>query len=237
MRQVFPHAAEKITARQHLAIDEAMLLDGNDAMRIWELSDPTVVLGRSSRIAEETNQDFCVQHGIEILRRCSGGASIVGGPGCLMYSVVLAIAERPELAKIDVAHSSVMESIAAATAKQIPEIEINGICDLTFEGRKCGGNALRVTRDAVLYHGTILYDFDLDLIRQCLNHAPRQPEYRRGRSHEEFVTNLALDAHKLGNDIAEQFAVNSCVDTNQFLPAVETLLARRYDTADWHRRH
>ena len=49
-----------------------------------------VVIGRSSRTADEVDLEYCRAEGIPVLRRCSGGAAVVVGPGCLMYSVVLA---------------------------------------------------------------------------------------------------------------------------------------------------
>lgn len=237
MKQIIPRAGETIDARRHLAIDEAALSLGSESIRIWEFDNYTAVLGRSSRVADEIHQDFCQQNDIEILRRCSGGASILGGPGCLMYSVVLSLARRPELAKIDAAHSLVMKTIAAAAAAQIPDIRVQGICDLTWQGKKCGGNALRVTREAVLYHGTILYAFDLPMLQRCLNHAPRQPQYRGGRSHQDFVTNLDLNPKRLADDIVSQFDSSDTIDTGVLQPAVETLMTRRYDDAAWHLRH
>ena len=69
-----------------------------------------------------------------------------------------------------------------------------GISDLAIgpEGRKFSGNSIRMKRQHLLYHGTILYDFALGLIEECLAIPPRMPEYRGGRTHEAFVTNLSL---------------------------------------------
>jgi lipoate-protein ligase A len=42
-----------------------------------------------------------------------------------------------------------------------------------------------------------LYDFRVELIQQCLASPPRQPEYRLGRAHRDFVGNLPIDATEL----------------------------------------
>ena len=46
-----------------------------------------VVVGRSSRLDEEVHLDACRAAGVPVLRRPSGGAAIVSGPGCLMYAL------------------------------------------------------------------------------------------------------------------------------------------------------
>ncbi len=225
-----------------IALDEAFLLAAESggigsAFRISEFAEPTVVLGRSSKVDRETDRAFCDQSAIPIFRRCSGGASIVGGRGCLMYSLVLPIAEFPEIGKIDGAHRFVMGHLASAIRLQIPEVELQGICDLTWQNRKFSGNALRVTRNHVLYHGTILYDADLQLIGKCLDFAPRQPDYRGGRDHQSFITNVPLDVVALADVIATRFAAEPGSVPDSVISRAEQLASNRYNCDDWRYRH
>ncbi len=69
-----------------------------------------------------------------------------------------------------------------------------GISDLVLGDRKFSGNSLRCKRDHFLYHGTLLYQFPLEQIGELLKMPARQPNYRQGRPHGEFVMNLPLDA-------------------------------------------
>jgi lipoate-protein ligase A len=225
-----------------LALDEALLMGAESgeigpSFRTWEFPQPTVVLGRSSKVDRETDRDFCDSKGIPIYRRCSGGASIVGGPGCLMYSVVLSIQEFPQAAKIDAAHALVMERVLSAARQQLPDVRLQGICDLTWQNQKFSGNALRITRGYVLYHGTILYASDLDLISRCLDFAPRQPEYRKGRSHLTFVTNAPLDRQQLASDLSDQFATVDGSIPDSVLERAAKLVSSRYSCEDWRFRH
>ena len=221
----------------HLALDEALLLESKDAIRIWEFSQPVVIAGRSSRIDDEIDREYCQAAKIPILRRCTGGAAVVGGPGCLMYSVVLNTDDQPQLHRIDAAHQHVMTRVLHAMQIQIPETRWQGICDLTWRNKKFSGNSLRITRDSLLYHGTILYDFDLNLIARCLCAAPRQPDYRAGRDHESFVTNVPIDPERLKADLLRHFhaAGKSC--TNALLPGIRQLRTGRYDLDAWNFRH
>src|SRR5690348_7731166 len=101
------------TPAENLAIDEALLdaaaageLPG-DVLRLWEPARPFAVLGRSSR-REEVHAAACEADGIPILRRCSGGASVVAGPGCLMYGLVLDRWRHGITGGVDQAHRFVL---------------------------------------------------------------------------------------------------------------------------------
>ena len=194
---------------EQLALDEALLLEsdaaGGEFLRVWSFAAPVVVIGRASRVDDEVDRDVCGAQGIKLFRRCSGGASVVGGPGCLMYSVVLSLRSRPELQKIDAAHQFVMDRLLAAVQRQLPTAEKRGVCDLALGNRKFSGNSLRISRRAVLYHGTLLHDADLGRIDRCLRVAPRQPEYRGGRGHRDFLTNASLDVVRVTADLVACF--------------------------------
>jgi lipoate-protein ligase A len=54
-----------------------------------------------------------------------------------------------------------------------------------------------------LYSATLLVDPDLDLVERYLAHPPREPEYRRGRPHRDFMGRLGgLDTTPPGEILA-----------------------------------
>jgi len=229
------------TAQENLAVDEALLENAdagnipNNILRIWEPSRPLVVIGRSSRVAEEVNIDFCREREIPILRRCSGGAAVVTGVGCLMYAVVLDYQSHPQLRALDVAHHFVMQTNRAAIRALGIDVQCDGTCDLTLNNRKCSGNSLRCKRDHLLYHGTMLYRFDLDLITHCLRWPPRQPDYRQGRNHRDFVTNLPTTSQHLRTTLKNTWQANELYDG--CLPAqTKQLVQERYSQREWNER-
>jgi lipoate-protein ligase A len=230
-----------------LALDEALLeaaeaapgagADG-EVLRLWEFDRPVVVLGRGSKAAAEVDLRFCREAGIPVFRRCSGGATVVGGPGCLMYSLVLSMQSRPALRKLDLAHQHVMGQLQQALHGVLAGVARHGTCDLAYgsQPRKFSGNSLRLSRDHLLYHGTVLYDGDLALIARCLRTAPRQPAYRQQRDHADFLVNLPLPAEVIRRQLIAQFA------TTEPLLAwprdrVASLRQARYDCEAWNFRH
>lgn len=227
------------TPAEDLALDEALLeaaeesSEPREVLRIWEPKRTAVILGRSSAADVEANFAECQKLGVEVLRRTSGGAAVVLGPGCLMYSVVLSYVRRPQLRSIDEAHRFVLETVLQAVLAQVPDAVRRGTSDLAVGDRKFSGNSLRCRRDNLLYHGTLLYDFPLERIGSVLGTPPRQPQYRAGRAHGEFVGNLGCSRQSLIQGLRSAFAADL------ILPAipwdrVQALADEKYRQVDWN---
>jgi lipoate-protein ligase A len=223
---------------ENLALDEALLDaaeagEGGEVLRLWESPAPLVVIGRSSKIAEEVELPRCRELGVPVLRRASGGAAIVAGPGCLMYGVVLNYQQRPELRMLDWAHDFVLSRIVAALRELGLDARRCGTSDLATGDRKFSGNSLRCKRDHLLYHGTLLYNCPLELIGRLLHSPPRQPEYRAGRAHGEFVGNLPLSPGEIRAALVGGFAATRPL-TAWPQQRVAELAAERYSRDDWN---
>ena len=227
------------TPAENLALDEALLDSaeagelGDEVLRLWEPAQPMVAIGRSSRVAEEVDVEACRHRNVPILRRSSGGAAIVTGPGCLMYSVVLRYDGRQHLRLIDEAHYHVLGIIASAVTTLVPGVVQCGTSDLAIGSRKFSGNSLRCKREHLLYHGTLLYDFDLTLISRLLKTPPRMPAYRDGKSHAEFVINLGLSRERLAAEVKQAFDATEELDSWP-REAAQRLVAERYSQDGWN---
>lgn len=227
------------TPAENLALDEALLdeaeqsAEPREMLRLWESVDPLVVVGRNSELSAEVHVDACHERGIPILRRSSGGCAIVAGPGSLMYALVLSYELRPELRFLDAAHRFVLGTLAEALRSLAANVAHRGTSDLAAGGAKFSGNSMRCRRRAFLYHGTLLYDFPLSLIDECLPMPPRQPDYRRGRPHGAFVANLPIDADALRRAVIT--AWNAEPATGDWPRArVAALVAERYSEPGWN---
>lgn len=65
-----------------------------------------------------------------------------------------------------------------------------GISDIALGEKKIAGTALYRNRDVVFYHAVINVSGEVELISRYLKQPPREPDYRGGRSHRDFVTSL-----------------------------------------------
>ncbi|HTQ38848.1 MAG TPA: lipoate--protein ligase family protein [Pirellulales bacterium] len=249
---------------ENLALDEALLDveeigsgDAGEVLRLWEPREMMVVAGSSSHLPDEVNLDACARRGVPVLRRASGGATILAGPGCLMYAVVLSYQQRPELRAIDRAHQFVLNTLVTAlnralsvhnlplplgegrgegaVGRQPLTVSRAGISDLVLGDKKFSGNSLRCKRSHFLYHGTLLYSFPLEKIGELLNMPARQPAYREHRSHTDFLTNLPLDVAALRQALISAFsATEKCAVWPRAVTA--QLAAEKYSRAEWNER-
>src|SRR5262249_23639942 len=91
----------------------------------------------------------------------------------------------------------VLERIAAAIRTEGPPVEVRGSGDLTLGLRKCAGSAQRRLRRHFLVHASILYRFPLEMIDRYTMLPARQPVYRQGRAHGQFVGNRERPGERL----------------------------------------
>ena len=230
------------TPAENLACDEALLdlaeeQGGSPVLRFWESSVPFVVLGYANKVAEEVNLKQCRELGVPVLRRCSGGGTVVQGPGCMNYAVVLSVDESPDLQSITGTNQFVMGRTRAALGRALGRaVSIEGHTDLAVGDLKFSGNAQRRKRSWLLFHGTVLLaEFELSLVPRVLRQPPRQPDYRRQRGHEDFVTRLSLNRVVVKDALrAEWKAVATSADVP--LDRIRDLVANRYSRDDWNLR-
>jgi len=227
------------TPQENLAGDEALLDSceegsADEILRFWEPRQHFVVLGYSNRSRTEVNLDSCKMLGVPVLRRCSGGGTVLQGPGCLNYALILKIRSDLPLANIAEANAFIMNRNRNALNSLLDgKVLIQGHTDLTLQGVKFSGNSQRRKRHFLLFHGSFLLNLDLALLEQLLPMPSQQPQYRRRRAHKDFLTNLNLPA----NDIKEAMKrAWNAVDALDEIPGkrVERLVKEKYAADAWN---
>jgi lipoate-protein ligase A len=228
------------TPAANLALDEALLLEaedgpGGEVLRVWEWPAPAVVLGAGCRLAEDVVEAACRADGVPILRRASGGGTVLLGRGCLLYSLILSYQRSPELSDLTSSYASILDRIGEALSGLVPDLEHAGTSDLSWRGRKFSGNAQQRKRNHLLHHGTLLYDFDLEQVSRYLRTPARQPEYRGGREHAEFLVNLPAGAAEIERRLRRVWQAET-ERTDWPDTRVRQLVAEKYSQSAWVRR-
>jgi lipoate-protein ligase A len=148
-----------------------------------------VVLGRGSDPARELHIDACRADRVPLFRRRGGGCAVVLDPGNLIVSVALPL---PGLGDIRPAYDRITEWLIAVLADcGVAGVRREGVSDLALADRKLGGACIYRRRDLLLYSVTLLVAPDIDKVERYLTHPPREPQYRRGRAHREFMGTLS----------------------------------------------
>jgi len=231
------------TPEENLACEEA-LLDlceegrGPEILRFWKPRDYFIVAGYSNKVQTEIRVETCEKKGVPILRRVSGGGTVVQGPGCLNYSLILRIDSHKDFRTLTQTTSHIMEAHAKALTvilRPKAEIQAQGASDLTLGNLKFSGNAQRRKQKAFLFHGTFLLNFDLPVIEELLTLPSRRPAYRNDRSHSQFLTNLNVSSENIQEVLIKAWGAGE-----KFQPAdiprekIHSLVNEKYSCQEWN---
>src|SRR5437762_4792073 len=123
------------TLAENLALDEALLLEaedgrGGEVLRVWEWPTPAVVLGAAGVVADDVDAAACAADGVPLARRSSGGGTVLLGPGCLLYSLVLRYDRSAELRAIGSSYRWILGRMIEALSPLQPGIAMAGSSDL-----------------------------------------------------------------------------------------------------------
>jgi lipoate---protein ligase len=225
---------------ENLAFDEALLdqveatPEAGGILRFWEPDRPFVVVGYANQAATEVNLDYCRRHSIPVLRRCSGGGTVLQAPGCLDYSLILPFEYAAELAGIHTTNEFILQRNAVAISGAIgAPVQKEGDTDLAIDGIKFAGNAQRRKRRALIFHGCLLLNLDFDLLEQVLPMPSRQPAYRANRSHRDFLLNLKAAPAQVKSALISAWRATEPLRTIPH-PETATLVHEKYRLESWN---
>ena len=167
---------------------EAVLRDGQTRVRVYRLTDAVAVLGSGSRPEVELDLDACEADNVPILRRRGGGCAVVLDPGNVIVSVVATgVPFGRHRQQFDTLTAWLIRGLARSG---MPGVSQAGICDLVLGDKKVGGACLHRSRGLLYYTVSLIIDPDVENVTRYLEHPPREPEYRRRRSHRDFMGSL-----------------------------------------------
>lgn len=205
-------------------------------LRFWEPTSPFVVVGYANRVATEVNLAVCDDLGIPILRRTSGGGTVVQMPGCLNYALVLRLKGEAWRQSITATNRFVLARLAAALQPLVnAEVRLQGDTDLTLDSRKFAGNAQRRLQRALLFHGCFLLRASLEWIERLLPLPSRTPAYRAGRTHRDFLVNLNLPAAAVKAALRATWGATS-PRVDWPWDQVQPLAREKYAEESWNRK-
>lgn len=203
------------TPEENIAYDDVLLhlaekANTQEVLRLWESPEYFVVLGRISKEDEDVNWLSVKRDGIKVIRRSSGGGTVLQGKGCLNYSLVLSKGKCREVADLKRSYQYILTKVISALKRLNVDAEFYPISDIAIKGTKMkiSGNAQKRGKNFILHHGTILYGFDIEKIGQYLLMPKSMPDYRKKREHQEFVSNISISAVDFENEIKKEFDID-----------------------------
>jgi lipoate---protein ligase len=165
---------------------ETVRQGGGPQIAVYPHPDLVCVIGHGGDPWRETRPELLAADGVPLRRRRGGGCAVVLDPGNLICSIVL---PWPGVGAITRAFDLLGEVVGAGLAAcGLPGVHQQGTSDLALGDRKLGGSCIWRTRNLLYYSTTLLVDPDWGRIDRYLPHPPREPDYRAGRDHHDFLT-------------------------------------------------
>ncbi len=172
---------------------DGYLLSRVPVSRIYEPSSLLAVLGAAGRPEQDLLLDALHGDGVPWMRRRGGGGTVVLGPGQVVLAVITEVESpfrnREYAAQIN---SWIIEALKRLSVTGVHEA---GISDLAIGEKKIVGTSIYRTRLVLFYQASILVENDLSIFTRYLAMPVRVPDYRQGRSHEDFCTTLSREGY------------------------------------------
>ncbi|MEA4936633.1 MAG: hypothetical protein VB102_08330 [Paludibacter sp.] len=160
--------------------------DAGQTSMVWQPDKNYVVLGASNRPEEALHTEQVMQDGIIVMKRPSGGQTVMLTPGNLVIAAVYPHSLQPKNLFNQI-NTSIIEAIKAAG---LVGLSLRGISDIAIGDKKILGSAMYRTRDKLLYHAVLNVGEPAATFEKYLRHPGKEPNYREGRKHSDFVTSL-----------------------------------------------
>ena len=156
---------------------------------IWQPDKTYIILGRSNRVAEDSvHADKAKKHGIEIYKRPSGGEAVILSPNTLVISVKLPLHNEIKTHHyFKLINNSIIKALSELGVKQLGN---KGISDISIGVKKILGSSIYRKQQTLFYHAVLNISEPVENISLYLKHPKKEPDYRLGRNHDEFVTSL-----------------------------------------------
>ena len=168
--------------------DILLLVDKTKRFLTWIPDKSYIVLGASNKVEEALFVEKVKQDDITVLKRPSGGQTVMLTPNNLIISVVFFQLDnlQPKLVFNQI-NSLIIECLEQAGVKNLA---MKGISDIAIDGKKILGSSIYRSKDALLYHAVLNFGEPASTFEKYLKYPSKEPDYREGRKHSDFVTSL-----------------------------------------------
>ncbi|GGS07201.1 lipoate--protein ligase A [Streptomyces aureoverticillatus] len=163
----------------HMALDEVITTEVGagrrpPTLRVWEWGAPAVVIGSFQSLRNEVDPRGAARHGIEVVRRISGGGAMFIEPGnTITYSLSVPDALVQGLSFAD-SYAYLDDWVLGALGDMGVKAWYQPLNDIATEAGKIAGAAQKRMlgtapgTGAVLHHVTMAYDIDADKMLDVL---------------------------------------------------------------------
>ena len=187
--------------------DILLLEDKTKRFLTWIPDKTYIVLGASNKAEEALFLEKVKQDDITVLKRPSGGQTVMLTPNNLIISVVFF---QPDNLQPKVVFNQINSLIIGSLERVgVKNLSMKGISDIAIDGKKILGSSIYRSKDALLYHAVLNFGEPASTFEKYLKYPSKEPDYREGRKHADFVTSLKEKGFSHTNSQLADFISNS----------------------------
>jgi len=234
------------TPLMNMALDEVLVErvgsgERPPTLRVWGWSAPCVVLGRFQSVRNEVNEDAAARHGVEIVRRISGGGAMFIEPrGAITWSLY-----APMSMTAGMTFAESYRFFDAWVVDALRELGIDAwyapLNDITSAAGKIGGAAQARRGGAVLHHTTMAYDMNVPLMLEILRIGKEKMSDKGVTSADKRVAPLRqqteLPREVILQHMIEQFRQRFGIQEDSLVPSelaeAEKRAREKFGARDW----
>lgn len=224
----------------NLALEELLVREVEDEIFFLWQNAPAVIIGRNQNTPAEINTDFIRANNINVTRRNTGGGAVYHDLGNVNYSYITNFKEGRSVNFAD---------FAIPVIKTLAELGINaefsGRNDILICGRKISGSAQSRIGSRILFHGTLLFNSDIESLVQALNVSKVKISGKgiasvrsRVANIKEYLSqniNVQDFIHAVSDSIRRQFNISQdYIVPQNILSEAEKLADSKYRTHEWN---
>lgn len=143
----------------NLALEEVICRNFIEGTFYFWQNKSAVIVGRNQIIASEVNLKIAQKHDIPIIRRMTGGGAVFHDLGVLNFSFIYTKEVQKKI---------LIKLLKISLAKCGLEIITSSRNDFLFESHKIIGTASAIINNKFLFHGSILFNANVELMMQLL---------------------------------------------------------------------
>lgn len=230
--------SESLDPHFNIAAEELLLKTKEEEVFMLWRSEPCVVVGKHQNTLAEINYPYLLENKLKLARRISGGGTVVHDLGNLNFTFI-ANGEKGKLVDFK---KFVQPVVNYLRTLGVPA-EIGGKNDIRVNNLKVSGNAEHVYKNRVLHHGTLLFNSDLEQLKQAIKVRPGLYRDKAVQSNRAHVTNIIdllgkkINIEEFTQELMQHVAGGHKQKLYSFshgeLKKIETLRLEKYLTKDW----
>lgn len=167
--------------------DTLLLENSIKNFMVWIPERSYIVLGASNNIQDALILENVLVDNIPVLKRPSGGQTVMLTPNNVIISIVFpdaGVQPKDVFSQVNKLIVSVLKN------NGVDDLRLSGISDIAILEKKILGSSIYRSKHMLLYHAVLNVSEPAETFERYLKHPTKEPDYRKGRKHGEFVTSL-----------------------------------------------